>query len=190
MRLTQKLDSSTRSVSPFPDLTQFHYLAIPTCYKCIGLGWFLGHLGRRHLCHCVRRAVFRQVLNMIKYIRGSDKVTQVDYKYIGYRSIGANSNSKSYIVYGILNLEFCIDFELLARRCLTKRKLRIFKLHYLQKKDYKICCRSLCMSRGNFFHDCYRIERILGFAALTLRPYPLFPISDYFDQRLHRVLSQ
>jgi hypothetical protein len=37
------------------------------------------------------------------------------------------------------------------------------------------------MDRGNFFHAVYRIEQKLGKVFRELEPYPLFPLSDYFN---------
>jgi hypothetical protein len=36
------------------------------------------------------------------------------------------------------------------------------------------------MDRGNFFHSVYRIEQKLGRMFRELKPYPLFPLDDYF----------
>ena len=36
------------------------------------------------------------------------------------------------------------------------------------------------MDRGNFFHAIYRIERTLGRAFSEIRPYPLYPLDEYF----------
>ncbi len=37
------------------------------------------------------------------------------------------------------------------------------------------------MSRGNFFHAVYRIMARLGAAFAETRPYPLYPVDEYFS---------
>jgi hypothetical protein len=36
------------------------------------------------------------------------------------------------------------------------------------------------MDRGNFFHALYDIEEKLGRVYAELKPYPLYPLRDYF----------
>jgi hypothetical protein len=40
------------------------------------------------------------------------------------------------------------------------------------------------MDRGNFFHAIYRIERTLGKTFAELRPYPLYPLDEYFGSTM------
>ena len=37
------------------------------------------------------------------------------------------------------------------------------------------------MDRGAFFHAVYKIEERLGRTFAELRPYPLFPLHEYFS---------
>jgi hypothetical protein len=75
--------------------------------------------------------------------------------------------------------EYCADFELIARRVLTEVELRLFRLHFLERGDWKLCTRRLTIDRGNFFHAVYRIEQKLGRAYSELKPYALHPADDY-----------
>lgn len=76
------------------------------------------------------------------------------------------------------------DFVLVSRRTLDERHHKIFQYHFLLGADWKLCCRRLGMSRGNFFHAVYRIEQRLGKAFYELEPYALYPPRDYFVLRL------
>jgi hypothetical protein len=69
---------------------------------------------------------------------------------------------------------------LIARRTLDERHYTIFRLHFLEGLDWKICCHRLRMDRGNFFHSVYRIEGRLGKAYREAAPYALFPVYEYF----------
>lgn len=169
------------------DLINFYHLALISCSKCYGRGFVIGRdLATEFLCPCVARKIFHTVLARRDYFYESGKITQINYTQMEYKAYGDSSNAGVYTVYGIMNLEYCIDFEILARHSLSETQFLIFKLRYLQKKNFKVCCKRARLSRGNFFHMCYIIEQKVGLAALALKPYPLFPISDYFDQRLNR----
>jgi hypothetical protein len=43
-----------------------------------------------------------------------------------------------------------------------------------------LCCRQMQMEKGLFFHAVYRIQQKLGRAFRETRPYPLFPLDEYF----------
>jgi hypothetical protein len=83
--------------------------------------------------------------------------------------------------------EYMADFCLVGRRVLTDEEHRIFRFHFLLGADWKLCCRQLNMDRGNFFHTVYRIEEKLGRTFAELRPFPLFPLDEYFTSVTHRV---
>jgi len=83
--------------------------------------------------------------------------------------------------YGRRNEEYAADFSLIARRTLSRLELRILNLHVLGEVEYAGCCAALGMDRGNFFHAVYRIQQKLGRAFRETRPYPLYPVRDYFS---------
>jgi hypothetical protein len=77
--------------------------------------------------------------------------------------------------------EFAADVYLTAVRTLTDpTELNLFKYHYCFGADFKLCCQKLGMTRGNFFHACYRVEQKLGKVFQELKPYGLFPTDEYF----------
>jgi hypothetical protein len=72
------------------------------------------------------------------------------------------------------------DFCLVSRRMLDEEDHRLFRFYFLLGADWQLCARRLKMDRGNFFHAIYRIERTLGRAFSEIRPYPLYPLDEYF----------
>ena len=79
--------------------------------------------------------------------------------------------------------EYVADFLLVCQRYLSPPDYRIFRYHYLLGADWQLCTRKLNMDRGNFFHAVYRIQQSLGQAFCQLKPYPLYPVNDYFSHR-------
>jgi hypothetical protein len=79
------------------------------------------------------------------------------------------------------------DFCLVAKRTLNSDEHRVFRFHFLLGADWKLCCRRLSMDRGTFFHSVYRIERKLGRTFAELKPYPLYPVADYFAGSVRRA---
>jgi hypothetical protein len=43
------------------------------------------------------------------------------------------------------------------------------------------------LDRGTLFHMVYRVEEKLGRAFAELKPYPLFPVADYFAGTVRRA---
>jgi len=82
--------------------------------------------------------------------------------------------------YGRKIEEYMADFCCVSKRTLDQAQYRLFRYHYLLGADWKLCCRILKMDRGDFFHKVYKIEELLGRTFRELRPYPLFPLYEYF----------
>jgi hypothetical protein len=72
------------------------------------------------------------------------------------------------------------DFCLISRRALDQFEHRIFRAHFLLGADWKLCCRQLGVDRPTFFSTVYRIEEKLGRRFAEVRPYPLYPLDEYF----------
>ena len=72
------------------------------------------------------------------------------------------------------------DFCLVSRRILDEMENRVFRYHFLLGADWRLCTRKLKMDRGTFFHTIYRIEQKLGREFAALKPYSLYPPSEYF----------
>ena len=84
-------------------------------------------------------------------------------------------------------VEFIADVDLTARRILAPKDLAIFNYHLRAGHDWRWCCARVGLDKGNFFHRVYAIQARLGREFLTLTPYPLFPIRNYWYQRLQNV---
>jgi len=82
--------------------------------------------------------------------------------------------------WGWKHLDYCADFELVARRALDARDYQIFRLHFVDGLDWAHCATRLNLSKGNFFHAVYRVEEQLGRCFRELRPYGLWPLDLYF----------
>jgi hypothetical protein len=82
------------------------------------------------------------------------------------------------------------DFCLVSRRVLDDFAHRIFRYHFILGADWKLCCRQLQIDRGTFFHTVYRIEEQLGRTFAELRPYPLYPLDEYFGGMVHKTGGQ
>ena len=72
------------------------------------------------------------------------------------------------------------DFYLVSRRSLSESEYKIFKYHFLLGADWRLCCRKLKVTRGNFFHAVYQIQQKLGRVYRELQPYSLYPVREYF----------
>ena len=82
--------------------------------------------------------------------------------------------------------DYRADFYLIARRYLRAAEWELFQLHMLEGRPWRECAAKVRMSRGNLFHSIYRIERNLGRIYLTLKPYALFPLDEYFASAVRR----
>ena len=78
------------------------------------------------------------------------------------------------------------DFCLVSRRVLDEEDHRLFRYYFLLGADWQLCARRLKMDRGNFFHAIYRIERTLGRTFCEIRPYPLYPLDEYFGGTIRK----
>lgn len=85
-------------------------------------------------------------------------------------------------MYSLKGSEYIADFTLVVKRVLGRPVDReIFRLHFLDGLDWRSCCRLIGIDRGNFFHAIYRIEQRAGRALAEVKPYPLYPLREYFS---------
>jgi len=101
-------------------------------------------------------------------------------KHMSTVSLEWSSGPSGKRCYGRKVEEYIADFCAVSRRALDEPQYQLFRYHYLLGADWKLCCRKLKIDKGDFFHRVYRIEEILGRTFRELRPYPLFPLYDYF----------
>ena len=148
-------------------------LAKTSCTHCHGLGVRLVHNGREAPCNCVFRTVFRTCLNRFRrFVAEGAHTGTVSLEFCRGRD-GRRTYSRK-------REEYLADFCLVSRRALDDYEHRLFRFHFLLGADWRLCCRQWNLERGDFFHEVYRIEQILGRAFAELEPYALFPLNEYF----------
>lgn len=106
--------------------------------------------------------------------------------HVRFEIIGGNERRT---VWGRKDEEYVADFCLVSRRILDESEYKLFRLHFLLGADWRLCCRQLKLDRGSFFHSVYRIQQKLGRGFRELKPYPLFPLDEYFAPAVRKALS-
>jgi hypothetical protein len=149
-------------------------LASLGCAVCDGLGLTTGRQ-RPRPCGCVLRAIFRVCYS--QFI-----VCATREKSMSHVSLEPPrpSHSRRPGIWGRKDEEFIADFCLVARRELTELEYRVFKFHFLLRGNWRLCARRLNVDRDTYFRVVYRIEEKLGRRYREVRPYPLFPLDEYF----------
>lgn len=151
-------------------------LAQVRCAYCHGVG--LNRLGRP--CPCVLRAIFRICAK--KYLSARDEAgrfSRVTYDLVTRNPAASMRASRK--TYSFKAVEYVADFDIIARRVLTERQLRILYEHILGDWRARELAPKLGLDRGRFFHEVYRIMANLGRAFAETRPYPLYPVGSYFS---------
>lgn len=149
------------------------HLARDSCVHCAGEG--LRAAGRRANpapCACVWRGVFRFCLHKYRSC-----VEHPDQRAHYGRSL------RGTIMSGFPRAEYAADFTLVGLRLADPR---LFRLHYLDGRNWRESTRELGVDRGFFFHACYRLEVALGRAMFALGLFP----PDYFRGSFFRKMPQ
>jgi hypothetical protein len=173
-------------------------LAMHGCTCCHGLG-MVGPFKRVRPCNCVLRRIFRICLN--KYLSIADNQhtvrTGAAWMQLGSCPLGAgqvtsrkSSNRQRRNVWSRPHEEFLADVEILARRTLNPRELRLFQMYHLAALDWKATAPRLGFNRGEFFHAVYRTEQKLGRVFAETQPYGLYPVDGYFFTNVSGKTSQ
>jgi hypothetical protein len=89
-------------------------------------------------------------------------------------------------MWGLKREEYMADFELVARRSLTPGEHRLFRFHHILGASEAMCAKRLRVSDAAVRKAIQRLEIKLGLAFVSLEPYALYPLYDYF----HRVHSE
>lgn len=148
-------------------------LAMVACSYCHGNGTRLVRHGREVACNCVYRRAFRACLNRFRECSARAG-------HASTVSLELAQGPKGRCTYSRKSEEFTADFCLVSRRVLNEYDHEVFRWHCLLGADWKVCCLQLRIDRGTFFHDVYRIEQQLGRTFAEIRPYPLWPLDEYF----------
>ena len=154
-------------------------LAKVSCTFCHGYGLRFVRCGREVPCQCVFRAVFRACYTRFCECMAKGPHTSPVTLEFCHGAEGRRTYSRK-------REEYIADFCLVSKRFLTEVEHRIFRYHFLLGADWKLCGRQLRLDRGILFHHIYRIEHKLGQAFAELRPYPLFPLDEYFSGMIRK----
>jgi hypothetical protein len=156
------------------DRSEIMALSRALCADCEGKGIRVSETGKESPCNCVYRKVFRTCYRRFLECAGKDEPS-------GRMSTERGITRGHASGWGRKEEEYVADFCLIAKRLLTEEEHRVFRFHYLLGANYKLCCRQMKLDRGTFFHFVYRIQRKLGKAFQEMKPYPLYPLSNYFS---------
>jgi len=88
------------------------------------------------------------------------------------------------------NEEYIADFEITALKALTPSQKKLFILHFLLGNEYRTCCEATGLTSGQFFHEIYRIQQCAAIALKSARPYPLWPVREYFAGVIRSATAQ
>jgi hypothetical protein len=124
-------------------------------------------------CHCVLRNIFHICLRRFRHCVNKEK----NFSHVS-QEVTARGMRKC--TWGRKTEEYCADFLKVSERTLTRSDFQVFKWHFLYGADWRLITRKTGMDKGMFFHAVYRIQRRLGLKFRELKPYPLFPLEDYF----------
>jgi len=149
-------------------------IAKNTCTSCHGVGLRQGRRGHQTVCNCTLRAIFRACYARFRYCAAKEK-------YLSKVSLEFTPGGERRMTWGRKDEEYVADFCLVSRRALDELEYTVFKFHFLLGADWKLCCHRLKMDRGTFFHIVYRIEQRLGCVFRDLKPYALYPLTEYFN---------
>jgi hypothetical protein len=153
-------------------------LAKASCAFCKGHGMRLTRWSPEAPCRCVFRAVFRACYNRFRECAARGEHT-------GTVSLVPCNGRDGRRFYSRKHEEFMADFFLVSRRLLDDFEFRVFRFHFLLGADWRLCCWQMGIDRGTFFHAVYDIEQKLGQAFAELKPYPLYPLPEYFGAVVH-----
>lgn len=157
-------------------------LAASHCVHCHGAGVRIIRSDKEVPCRCVFRAIFRICYSKFREcVRKSEHISSVSLELV--------PGGKGSSVWSRKNEEYTADFTLIARRHLSDIEYTIFRYHFLLGADHILCCKKLNMDRGLFFHYIYRIMHGLGRVFREMKPYPLYPLDEYFKGSTKDLVS-
>jgi len=148
-------------------------IAKVSCAFCHGSGTRLIRHGREVTCNCAFRAAFRACLNRFRECSAAGA-------HFSTVSLEVSRGRDGKRMYSRKGEEYMADFCLVGRRVLNDFDYKVFRYHFVLGADWKLCCRQLRIDRGTFFHAVYNVEQKLGRAFAELKPYPLYPVAEYF----------
>jgi len=149
-------------------------IAKASCTFCHGYGLLPSRRGDVETpCGCVFRAIFQVCFARYQECHATALHTNgVTLERGGFPT--------GYCMYSRRREEYAADFALVSRRHLHPSDYDLFRRHWLLGAEWRQCCSALHIDRGTFFHRVYAITARLGRVFAELKPYPLYPLADYF----------
>jgi hypothetical protein len=158
-------------------------IAKNSCTYCSGNGTRLVRNDKEVPCNCVFRAIFRACYHRFRECAAKSTHTSSVTLELCRGREGRRTYSRK-------REEYIADFCLVSQRTLDEYEHKVFRIHFLLGADWRLCCRQLKIDRGEFFHTVYRIEQRLGRTFAELRPFPLYPLDEYFGSLLPKADSE
>ncbi len=152
--------------------------ASAACKACRGNGGSPTYRGAQlSMCDCVARQIFRACLAKYRDLEHFSRETMV-----GWTGLQKQARSRAEACrYVRIAEDYRADFYLISKRYLNQREWALFQMYMLEGRTWRECAAQVQMDRGSLFHSIYRMERTLGRIFLTLKPYGLFPLDEYFN---------
>jgi hypothetical protein len=85
------------------------------------------------------------------------------------------------------------DFEAIAKKSMRNDIQRsILEYHFLHGGDYKWCFAQAVkidseLNLGQWWHEVYAAQELIGFRLATAQPYRLYPLDEYFGINTTKV---
>ena len=154
-------------------------IANAACTVCGGVGLIHDRADHDTPCDCVLRAIFRACYQgCLECVALRERTAAISWEPCHGPKGGRMFSRK--------REEYIVDFLNVAQRHLQPLEHRLFRYHFVLGADSNLCTRKLQMDRGTFFHQLYRLEQKLGRVYAELKPYPLYPLREYFGGVAHR----
>lgn len=175
-RNREKLEGDYAMAAPIGWPVSLHPLTLARwdCVFCNGKGIKPVRKGHE-ICPCVYRSIFRICLARYRRDRA--------YARMGVAlEVGGGCPNFTRPA-----SEYAADFERLAMRRLSGWDVHqaIFQRHYLEGRDYRsayVAAQRVDpgLSLGMFWHSAYQLAEWVGERLVTIQPYRLYPLDEYF----------
>lgn len=166
------MDEMYRDAVPAGWPTAVHPVALakPTCVFCRGLGLSRTPVRQKfRICSCVYRGIFRQCLQRYREIASTQR--QGIAIEVGHGAANCTRPREEYLA----------DFLAVSRRALRTNEQRlVFDQHCMDCLDWRTVMGRAKLNRGDFWHAVYCIQEQCGRALVTVQPYRIFPLDEYF----------
>ena len=152
------------------------FLARSNCSLCKGEGCTPSSQRVIRPCDCSLKGIFRACYARFRdCVNDGRSLSRVSFD----RSPAGRSNRG---MWGLKREEYMADFELVARRSLSQAEHRLFRFHHILGASEAMCAKRLGISTLAAKAAVQRLETKLGLAFVSIEPYALYPLYDYFNR--------